>query len=88
MAEIGDGAISAEDFIQDRSILRDSFFNEDGSYKWSEGIPMKRAWKFTPPIYRLDVIAKERIDSQATRQNAILLTEVRNAPCLDARDNQ
>lgn len=75
MAEIGREKVRTLDMISDPSIINKKYFLPNGDFMWPEGIPMLRAWKFTPPVNRLDILNKAAIDSQATRQNAILLSE-------------
>ena len=75
MAEIGKDKVRTLDMIPDPSVVDKKYFLPNGDFIWPEGIPMLRAWKFTPPVNRLEVLNKETVDSQATRQNAILLSE-------------
>lgn len=73
MAEIGREKVDTLDMVPDPSLLnKDHFVN--GKYMWPEGIPMLRAWRFTPALDRMDIFDKEVIDSQALRSNAVLLS--------------
>lgn len=82
MAEIGRDKVRTLDMIADLSVLNKKYFLPNGNFIWPEGIPMLRAWKFTPPVERLYVLDKTIVDSQATRQNAILLSEEAKAKIL------
>ena len=75
MAEIGDGAVNANDFIQDRSILPDDYFDAEGKLIWAYGIPMKKAWRLDPPVDRLKYLTKETVDKQSARRNAVLISD-------------
>lgn len=74
MAEIGRDKIKSMDVIADPSVLPANYFDARGNLQWPEGISMLRAWRFVTPQPRLDILARETIDSQATRSNAILLS--------------
>ena len=82
MAEIGRNKVRTLDMVSDLSVIDKRYFLPNGDYMWPDGIPMLRAWKFTPQVNRLDVLDKETVDSQATRQNAILLSEEDQAKIL------
>ena len=75
MAEIGRDKVRTLDMISDLSVVDKKYFLPNGDFLWPEGIPMLRAWRFILPVDRLDVLDKTIADSQATRQNAILLSE-------------
>jgi hypothetical protein len=63
VAEIGDKSVKTADVI-DLSTSPAAHF-DGAQYRWPEGIPMLRAWRFAPPMLTRDVLsASLRPDAQ------------------------
>lgn len=88
MAQIGNGALSTKTLIRDIGSLPDYFYDNKGNLKWTEGIPMEKAWRFDPPLDRQKILRSETIQNQATRTTAIELSEEEAARVLSKPKNK
>ncbi|MCP5370345.1 MAG: GIY-YIG nuclease family protein [Hyphomicrobiales bacterium] len=65
-AEIGRKAVRTEEVV-DASLFRELDF-ENGEFRWPEGIPMLRAWRFEPPPLASEVFEHGNLPHNAQTQ--------------------
>ena len=68
MAQIGKTEADTIDCIADPNLLPEHFFDRKRDFKWPKAIPITKAWRFTPPIHKLEIF-DNRSDSHKKRCN-------------------